>query len=258
MQLQIRQMRFSDAEQLLKVYQHFVLGYVGSAARNLKTFQRIARKRDNLRWVAFDEQEKIVGYILSMYAKGRRTGRISEIVVDPNHDFGTVASPLVDKVNRILLEKGAALIYADTIRNPHYARLFPDFGFFDIETDGVFMYAVTDAAQFFEETMPIIVNRLKQLSGWNGLLQITCEENSKFFKKDGENVQPLLDTNDEADCKITLTANTLANILIGAVDAQKALTEGMIKVETTLGKGKITELLAILFPRKQFLALDQW
>ena len=258
MWLQIRQVQSSDAEQLLKIYQRFVLNYVGSAARDLKTFRRTARKRDNLRWVALDKQRKTVGYILSTYVKGRRLGRISEIVVDPNHDFETVARPLIEKINSIFLEKGAVLIYADTIRNPHYAQLLPDFGFFDIETDGVFMYTVTDAAQFFEEITPIMVNRLKQLNDWDGLLQIACEENSRFLKKHGENVQPLLDTSYETDCKISLNANTLANILLGTVDSQKAWAKGAIKVETAIGKSKITKLLATLFPRTQFLALDQW
>jgi N-acetylglutamate synthase-like GNAT family acetyltransferase len=258
MQQQIRRLQSKDAEQLLSIYQQFVLNFVGSAARSLKTFQSIARKRDNLRYVALNKQGKIVGYILATYVKGRRTGRISEIVVAPDHDFETVAKPLVDKVYNVLLEKGATTVYADTIRNPYYPELFDKFGFFDVETDGVFMFAVTDVARFLEEIAPIITARLKQSHDWNGLLQMTCEENSRFFRKHQQNVQPLLATNYQADCKISLNASTLANILLGRVDAQKAWTEGVVNVETTISKDKIKKLLTALFPKKQFLALDQW
>ncbi|MDI6904693.1 MAG: hypothetical protein QMD13_04280 [Candidatus Bathyarchaeia archaeon] len=105
MQFQIRQMQQGDAEQLQRIYQCFVLNYVGPVARGLKVFRRMARKKDNLRWVALDEQEKIVGYILSTYMKGKRLGRINEIIVDPNYDFETVACLLVDKVYNIFWKR---------------------------------------------------------------------------------------------------------------------------------------------------------
>ena len=258
MQFQIRRMEKDDAEQLQKVYQRFILNYVGSAARRLKVFQRMTKKKDNLRWVALDEQGKIVGYISSTYVKGRRLGRISEIVVDPDYDFETVADPLVDKVYDIFVEKNVAVIHAGSIRNPHYRQVFPKLGFFDVETDGVFMYAIIDAAKFLDEITPIILTRLKKVHDWNGWLQISCEERERFFRKEGEHVQSFMWTNYDIDCRISLNADTLTSVLLGTVDAQKAWEKGMIKVETALRNNEVKKFLATLFPKKQFLALDHW
>jgi len=255
--LKIRRMQPNDAEQVLTVYKQFTLDYVGSASRNLKAFQRILRKKDNLCWVALDEG-KTVGYIFATYFKGRRTGAINEIIVAPEHDFEAIARLLIDKVYSIFLEKGAAVVYAAHIRNPYYPRIFPKLGFFDVETDGAFMYAVVEPAKFLNEISPIIVNRLKQSSDWDGLLQLALEENSGFFKKDGETVQALYATNVPPDCKITSRANILANVLLGVVDVQEAWADGTVTVETRLSKEKTRKLLSTLFPRKQFLAFDFW
>ena len=258
MTAQVRQMQPNDTEQLHAVYKQFTLNYVGSASRDLKAFQRMTRKKDNLRWVALDDQGKVVGYIIATYFKGRRTGAINEIIVAPENGFEAVARPLIDKIYDIFLEKGAALIYAAHIRNPYYPRIFSKIDFFEVETYGAFMYTVTDVAKFLNEISPIIANRLKQLSNWNGLLQIAFEENSKFFKKDGETVQTLYTTNNPPDCKIALKANTLANILLGVTGIQEALKNRTVTVETRLGKERARKLLSTLFPRKQFLAFDYW
>lgn len=258
MQFQIRQMQLDDPEQLQEIYQRFILDYVGPVRRKLKVFRRMARKKDNLRWVALDEQGKIVGYISSTYVKGRKLGRINEIVVDSNYDFETVARLLVDKVCNIFLEKGAAVIHAASIRNPHYPQIFPKLGFFDVETDGVFMFAITDVEKFLDEITPIIIRRLKKMKDWNGWLQISCEENSRFFRIDNEGVQSFVWTNYDVDCKISLKADILANILLGVVDAQEAWAKGKMKVKTELHKDRVEKLLVILFPKKQFLALDYW
>ena len=258
MPLQIRQMQRNDTEQLLKLYQQFALHYVGSAARTLKSFQRMARTKDNLCWVALAKQGKIVGYISATYAKGRRAGRIHEIIVDPRLDFTTVACPLAEKVHNTLIEKGAAMIQAASIRNPYYPQIFPKLGFFEVETDGVFMYAIIDTAKFLTEVSPIIAHRLKQLPTFNGLLQITCEQNSAFFMKDEETVQSLLATNYKADFKILLTTDALLGILLGMADVQKAWTERMVTIETEFSKQETNKVLSVLFPRCQFLALDYW
>jgi len=205
-----------------------------------------------------DGQGKIVGYISSTYVKGRRLGRINEIIVDPNYDFETVARLLVDKVYNIFLEKGAAVIHAASIRNPHYLQVFAKLGFFVMETDGTFMFAITDVAKFLDEIKPIIIRRLRRVHNWNGWLQMSCEEDNRFFRKDGEDVQSFMWTNHDVNCKISLKADVLAKVLLDAVDAQEAWAAGMIEVEATLRKDKVNELLAVLFPKKQFLALDYW
>lgn len=258
MQFQIRQMQLDDSEQLQEIYQRFVLDYVGPVARKLKAFRRMARKKDDLRWLALDEQGKIVGYISSTYVKGRKLGRINEIIIDPNYDFEIVARLLIDKVYNVFLEKGAAVIQAASIRNPYYSQIFPKLGFFDVETDGVFMFAITDIAKFLDEIAPIMIRRLKKVQNWNGWLQISCGEDSRFFRKDNEGAQSFVWTNYDVDCKISLKANILADVLLGVVDAQEAWTEGKIKVKTELHKDKVKKLLVILFPKKQFLALDYW
>ena len=258
MQLRIRQMQQDDTEQLQKIYKRFILNYAGPVASSLKRFRRIARKKDNLRWVALDGQGKIVGYISSTYVKGRRLGRINEIIVDQNYDFETVARLLVDKVYNIFLEKGAAVIHAASIRNPHYPQVFAKLGFFVVETDGTFMYTVTDVAKFLDEITPIIVRRLNKMRNWNGWLQISCKEGSRFFRKDSEDVQSFIWTNYDVNCKISLKADILASVLLGAVDIQEAWVGGIIIVEAKLHEDKVNELLAVLFPKKQFLALDYW
>lgn len=258
MALQIRLMQSDDAEQMHKLYQQFCLDFVGCAKRDLKQLRQISRKRDNMRWVAIDEKGRIAGYVYAVYAKGRRTGRIIEIITDPEYDFAKVARLLVSKVYQIFLEKGAAQVQANTILNPHYSEIFPKLGFQRINTDGVFMYAITDVAKFLGEIEPIVIQRLGRLRTWSGSLQIMCEDQHILFKKTGETVQSLSTTNSLADCKILLGANTLIRLLLGAIDIQKTMAEDLIRVETSLSKKKADELLDSLFPKRQFLVLDYW
>jgi hypothetical protein len=131
-------------------------------------------------------------------------------------------------------------------------------GFWHIKTDGVFMYAITDVAQFLNEITPLIVKRLDILTEWNGVLRIACENHDKLFKKEGETVQVLLSTNHPSDCDVTMNANSLVRVLLGAIDIQNAWSEGLITVKTDLPKNKTKELLLTLFPRKQFLTFDYW
>ena len=258
MALQLRPMQSNDAKQLQALYEKLSLNYVGSAKRQPKQFRSMTRKKDNLRWVTLNRKGEIVGYVLAAYAKGRRTGRITEIVVDPEYDFETIARPLVDKVYRVLVEKGAAQIQAGTIQNPDYARIFPKMGFWRIQTDGVFMYAITDVARFLEEITPVIVQRFKKLKEWNGTLRVACENHHLMLEKEGEDVRLLLSTNLPFDCSVSLSASTLIRLLLGVIDVKKAFAENLVRVETTLSRKKTIKLLDALFPRRQFLALDYW
>ncbi|HML03947.1 MAG TPA: GNAT family N-acetyltransferase [Candidatus Bathyarchaeia archaeon] len=258
MALQIRLMQPIDVEKLHGFYEQFALNFVGPAKRQQRQFQNMARRKDNLRWVALNERGEIVGYISATYAKGRRTGRVNEIVIDPKFDFETVAGILVDKVQSVFLEKGAAQILAGGVQNPDYSKMLFILGFWHMKTDGVFMYVIIDIAQFLNEITPLIVKRLNILTEWNGLLRIACENHHKLFKKEGETVQTLLSTSDPSDCDIMMNANGLIRVLLGAIDVQNAWSEGLITVKTDLSKNKTKELLLTLFPRKQFLTFDYW
>jgi hypothetical protein len=251
-------MQPSDAEELHRFYEKFALSFVGSAKRQPRQFQSTARRKDNLRWVALNEQGEIIGYISAAYAKGRRTGRITEIIIDPEYDFETVAGVLVDKVHSVFLEEGAAQIRAGGVHNPDYSKIFPNLGFWHIKTDGVFMYAITDVARFLSEITPIIVKRLKTITEWDGLLRITCENHHILFKKEGKNVQALPFTNRPLDCDIIFNASGLIRVLLGAIDVQNAWSEGLITAKTDLPKNTTNKLLLTLFPKKQFLTFDFW
>lgn len=257
MTLLIRQMRVSDAKRMHELYEEFCLDFVGCAKRELKQFRRISRKRDNTRWVATDKKGKIVGYIYAVWVKGRRTGRIIEIVTASEYDFKTVADPLVEKVCSIFLEKGAAQIQANTIQNRHYSEIFPHLGFQCIDNDGVFMCTITEISGFLDEITSIFVQRLGRLRSWSGVLRITCENQQRLFRKEGEKVQPISSTNSPVDCSIAMSANTLISLLLGAKDVRTAVAEKATCFDIVASKNA-DELLDSLFPRKQFLVLDYW
>lgn len=258
MHIKTREMQQSDAEPIQKLYQRFVLSYVGPSTRKPAVFRRMARNKDKLNWVALDSQGKVVGYISSVYVKGRRLGIMREIVVDPEQDFEAVARPMVDRIHEIFLEKGAVSINATTIRNPSYQKIFPELGFFSINTDAVFMLTVHDIPRFLEEVTPIFVRRLKRLLDWVGWLKVNCEEHSKFFRKEGEEVEPFAWTNYKMDIEITLKADVLAGLLLGALTSEESLKIERMRVETALPEDQKEKLLVTLFPKKQFLALDFW
>ena len=258
MTLQVRQMQPSDAEKLHRLYERFVLKFVGAAKRQPRRFQNVARRRDNLRWIALSEEAEIIGYIVATYLKGRRTGRIGEIIVDPECNFETVARVLVDKIHDVLLEKGAAQIQAFAMQDPSCSRIFPSLGFWHMRPDGVFMYAITNVEQFLGEIAPIIIKRLGRLTKWNGMLRIACENHHIQLKKDGETVQALSSANYPSDCDIIMNASCLIRVLLGAIEVQNALSEDLITVRTDLSAHETNKLLLTLFPRKEFLTFDYW
>ena len=255
---QIREIRPDDVEPVQKIYQRFTKLHAGPLARKPTFFRRVTKTKNQLRWVALDVEGKIAGYILSTYNESKRRGRIDELVVDPDYDFITVANPLVDKLHNVFIEKGAASIHAATIRNPHYSEIFGKLGFLEVETDAVFMIAIHDVPKFLSETVPIFTERLAKLHSWDGWLHLCCEQSSRFFRKDGENVQQLVWTNREVDLKISLEVQTLVDLLLGVLTFHRALEEKRMLVETTLSKDKAEELLRTIFPETQFLAFNFW
>jgi predicted N-acetyltransferase YhbS len=257
-QLEIRQMVRKDAEQLHKLCESFVQDYVGPLERNVKFYQRVARKKDELRLVVTNPKGQIVGYIIASYFKGRRMGRINEIVVDPSLDFVSIAGLLVEKVYNTLVHKGAATIQAPTMLNPKYAQIFPNMGFFKVETQDVFMFAINNVPRFLDEIKPIIASRLKKIQNLNGTLEIKCREQSLFFQKEEEKIHQYEWTNRDIDCRILMDEHTLAEVLLGVTEVETARNGGKVLVETSLSERKVGEMLVRLFPKRQFLALNFW
>ncbi len=258
MQMRIREMKKEDAEQLLSVYSRFAKEYVGLASRDLKTYKRQLRRKENMGWVALNQKGNIIGYVTARFDKRKREARISEIVIDPDKDFEQIAKPLVNKAYKSLLEKKPAVISAGSIRNPHYAKIFPKLGFFDVEPSGVFMYAILDIPKFLTEISPILANRLKQLKQWNGLLQLECEEHSLFIRKRQDNIETLIWTNQTPDFKIALNLELLTKLLFGIANPTESFKTGQIKIETTLNEKGTSQILTSAFPKRQFLIMDFW
>lgn len=258
MLMRIREMKKEDAEQLLSVYCRFAKEYVGLASRDAKTYKRLLRRKENICWVALNQKGDILGYVTARFDKRTREARIREIVIDPNEDFEQIAKPLMNKAYKSLLEKKPALISAGSIRNPYYAKIFPQLGFFDVESTGVFMYATLDIPKFLTEISPIIANRLKQLKQWNGLLQLGCEEHSRFIKKEQEKIEIFIWTNQKPDFRITLNRALLVKLLFGVADSVEFFKKGQLEVETTLNEKEASQIFATIFPKKRFLIMDFW
>jgi len=251
-------MRTEDIEQVLGLYHRFATQFVGLARRQRRDYNRLIRRNENKNFVALNEQGKIVGYISSRFEKRNREGRINEIVVDPTLDFQLTAKQLVDKAYNALLEEKPAAIFASSLRNPKYSSIFPAMGFFDTESTDVFMYAIIDTPKFLNDIAPIIVNRLKDIKQWNGLLQIECEGHSLFINKDRESTQVVVWTNQTANLKITLNRELLAKLLLNIVDPIEANKTGQLKAKTVQNQTKTDQLLRALFPKSQFLTMDYW
>lgn len=257
-QIQVREARREHAEQLLEVYHRFAEECVGPVKRDIKAYRRLLRKKDKLHWIALNEQEAIIGYISCHYDKRGRQGWITEIIVDPNHDFKQIAEMLVSEVYEALQKRNAAAVYVDSIKNPAYTEIFPQMDFFDAESRGVFMYAILDASKFLNEIAPVMVKRLKKLEEWRGLMEIKCEGNSIFIQKDDQGVQAILWTNRTADFGITLSPDLLTKLLFGAVDPIEAYKAEKLKVQTTVNPTETEQLLKTIFPERRFLILDYW
>jgi len=257
-QVQVREARKEDAQQMLHVYNDFAREFLGLASRDLKNYRRMLRRKDKVNWIAEDQQGKMIGYVSSRFDQGRREGRIEEIVVHPEHEFEQVAKPLVDKAYKTLLTKKPASIAAGSIRNPKYEKIFPALGFFALELTDVFMYAILNTQRFLNELKPVFASRLKKVEKWRGLMLLECEGFSVFIQKTGEHVESVIWTNQPVDFKLIMTRDALTKLILGVVDPLESLKTNEIKVETTVSQEKRNQLLRTLFPRKQFLIMDYW
>lgn len=258
MQLQIREARTEDAEGLLSVYRRFAKEHVGLASRDMKAFRRLLRRKENLGWVALTEKGNLIGYVTARFDEKAREARIREIVVDPSYDFVQVAVPLAEKAHDALLEKKPAVISVGSIRNRHYAEIFPQLGFFEMESTGVFMYALVDIPRFLREISPVLASRVGRLIHWNGLLQLECEGHCLYIRKHEEDVETLIWANQKPDFEISLGRETLVKLLFGTVDSMDLFKKQQLKVETGLSSEETSEMLAAVFPGKQFVIMDFW
>jgi N-acetylglutamate synthase-like GNAT family acetyltransferase len=258
MQLQLREAKREDTPLLLNLYNHFTKTFVGSASRTLADFRRFLRRKDNLNWVAIDNQKRIVGYARAHFEKKLNRGEFAEIFVHPDYDFEQVAKPLAEKIHNIFVKKKVISITAGSVRNPAFEKIFPALGFFESESMGVFMYVILDVQKFLNEMQPTFTNRLKQQKERSALIQIECEGSSIFLQKTNEAVQPLVFTNQPIDFTVVLTRETLTKLVFGIADSMESLKTEQLKVETNLVEQKTNHLLKTLFPKKQFLIMDYW
>lgn len=258
MEIKLRQARKEDISTLLQIYEGFIRQFVGSAARTPKTFQRMLKRKDNIVYVACDGKSQIIGYVYARINKRTNRGEFEEIVVDPRHNFENVAKPLVEKVNSILVQKHVLAIIAGSIRNPAYEKIFPELGFSKYESLSVFMYSVLNVQKFLNELSPVFVNRLQRLEQWSGTLQLECEGHSIFLQKTKEGVQPIVWTNQRIDFKTSMPVSLLTKLIFGAANASEAHRTGQLKIEHATGREATDKMLNALFPRRQFLIMDNW
>jgi predicted acetyltransferase len=256
--MRIREMKKEDAEQLLNVYRRFAKEYVGLASRDTKAYKRLLRRKENLGWVALNKKGNIIGYVAARFDKRKREARITEIVIDPEKDFEQIAKLLIDKAHESLLKKNPAVISAASMHNPLYTKIFPKLDFFGIKSKDVFMYAILDVPKFLTEISSILANRIKQLKQRNILLQLECEEHSLFIRKQQENIERLIWTNQAPDFKIMLGRELLTKLLFGIVDPTESFQARQLQIETTLNEKETSQVLTTIFPKRQFLILDFW
>ncbi|MBX5327164.1 MAG: GNAT family N-acetyltransferase [Candidatus Bathyarchaeia archaeon] len=86
-----------------------------------------------------------------MYVK---VGGMAGVCTGSDYRRKGLMTNLMQQSLEYIKSKGAAVVYAAHIRNPYYPRIFSKLGFFDVETDGVFMYTVVDPAKFLKTSYP--------------------------------------------------------------------------------------------------------
>ena len=258
MTFQLREAKREDIPELLNLYNDYTKTFVGSASRTQENFRRFLRRKDNINWVAIDNEKHIVGFAHAHFEKRHNRGVFSDIIVHPDYDFEQVAKPLAEKIHEVFVKKKVTSLTAGSIRNPAFEKIFPALDFFESESMGVFMYVILDVQKFLNEMQPTFANRLKQLKERNALIQIECEGSSIFLQKTNEAVQPLVFSNQPIDFKVVLTRETLTKLVFGIADSVESLKTEQLKVESSLNQQETNHLLRTLFPKKQFLIMDYW
>ena len=258
MQFKLREAKRQDISQLLSLYNDFTRAFVGAARRSPQDFRRELRRKDHMNFVALDEQSHIVGYVRARLDKRFNRGEFEEIVVLPKYDFEQVAKLMVEKVQNIFVKKKVTSIVAGSMRNPAYERIFSKLGFFECESNSVFMYAILDAQKFLNELQPALAARLSSLKEKNILVQIECEGSSIFLIETSEGIQPFIFTNQPVDFKVVLSREILTKLVFGIADALELAKTGQLKIEPNLSEQKANRILKTLFPKRQFLIMDYW
>ncbi len=258
METKFREARKEDVATLLEIYGRFIERFVGSTARTSRTFQRMLKRKGNFMYVATADKDQIIGYIHGRVDERFNRGEFEEIVVDPDHDFEDVGTFLVEMVNAILMKKRVSSIFAGSLRDPAYDRIFPKLGFSAFESLSVFMYSVLNVQKFLNELSPVFISRLKRLKRWSGMVQLECDGHSIFLEKAGDGVQPIVWTNQHVDFKVSLPTGLLTRLIFGAINVGEARRMDKLKIEYLGDEEAANKILKTLFPKRQFLIMDGW
>ena len=256
--LKVRPARRQDADQMLQVYQSFTGQFVGSAARTVKSFHRLLTGKNNVNLVAHDNQGHITGYILARLEKQANRGEFREIAVCAEHDFMKVARPLVETVRSVFIEKKVAALQAASIRNPWFEKLFPEYGFFESENVGVFMYAVLDAAKLLNDLSPVFLKRLKEVKNWVGSVQMECEGHWILLSKTEKGTERINYADGLIDIRVELNTKILTKLIFGVAEIQESIRKGELEVKSSVDETTTNQVLGHLFPQRQFLIMDYW
>jgi N-acetylglutamate synthase-like GNAT family acetyltransferase len=243
---------------LFELYQKFAEKHVGCMKRDEGYYNELCSMKGDFQWAIVENRRKLVGYAHGSYDETLKLGVITEIVVDPNHDFIEIARLLAERLQLVYEQRGAAWIYAFSIREPRYTQVFRDRGFSASKGTGKFMFAVTDPSKFLQDIAPIMASRLKHVDNFDGMIQIRCEEHCLSLRKEQGQVERIFLTSFDPDWKIILEKDILIGLLLGVVSIMNSYHRGQVIVETTLNRDKTEKLLESMFPQNQFLTLDQW
>lgn len=76
----VRQATMGHKEQMLQLYTGYARHFVGSTSRTLKPYRRMLRRKENVNYVALDNQDRLVGYVWASFEEKERAGEFREII----------------------------------------------------------------------------------------------------------------------------------------------------------------------------------